>query len=168
MLDPLKLPDPDFRIPDCIGWTEGWRSWSVSGEYVPYLKPKLWSVIHDDHYWVPRRAFEVVCTCKKHIKDADGPPCERGRCGLYSAKTREHLLSMSYHTYDGDRNGSYCVIGRVANWGKLVEGSLGWRSQFSYPVELFVPYEIWKQARPLEQAYGCRVRLDNFLKEEAA
>jgi hypothetical protein len=31
------------------------------------------------------------------------------------------------------------VIGRVALWGTVVEGQLGWRASRAYPIELFVP-----------------------------
>jgi hypothetical protein len=31
------------------------------------------------------------------------------------------------------------VIGRVALWGDVVEGSAGWRASHAYPTELFVP-----------------------------
>jgi len=71
---------------------------------------------------------------------------------------------MAYHIYDGEHGGMYCVMGRCANWGKVIEGTLGWRAQFSYPLELFVPYEIWPIAKPLAEGYGCAVRLDNILE----
>jgi hypothetical protein len=163
--DALKSPDPSFRVPDLSECIEGWRSWKVSGEIPPFgVAPKLHSAVQVG-YWVPRRALEAVCSCRTNRKAEDGPPCEQGPCGLYSARTREHLLSLSYHFYSGEHGGMYCVIGRVANWGKIVECELGWRAQFSYPVSLEIPYEIWKLARPLQRAYGCKVELVNFLKQ---
>jgi hypothetical protein len=170
LFDPARLPDPNFKLPDFAPEFIGWRAWQVGATVPPFgVSPKLYSVTHCDFYWTPRRTSEAECTRKRKEQSTNpddpnciphDPPCG---CGFYSAKSWEHLRTMQYHLYDGER-GMYVVIGRVANTGKVIEGSLGWRAQFSYPLELFVPYEIWKLAKPLAEGYGCAVRLDNFLK----
>jgi hypothetical protein len=147
------------------GTVEGWRAWIVSRNLPRYGVPmKLKSVTHgaavNDGYWPPRK--ENVAFCDRCGEDVPGEQCS---CGFYSAKTLDHLMSMGYHTYrDTDDDHYFKVIGQVANWGKVIEGTQGWRSQYSYPVRLFVPFEAARHARLLKEAYGCKVRLLNFLK----
>ncbi len=92
--------------------------------------------------------------------------CPTTELGTWTMRHRNqvHLTGNSYHRYDGERGGKYCVIGRVANWGKVVEGTLGWRAELAYPLELFVPFEVWKLVEPLHETYGVPVQLLNFLK----
>lgn len=170
-LGAFTVPDltPGARDDDETAVREGWRAWEVSGEKPKAGEvPKLYSVAGTSGYfWKPR--VESVAECNRHGKPCDaqggpGIPGEGCHCGFYSAKDHDHLKSLNYHTYDGERDGRYCVIGRVANWGKVIEGSLGWRAQKSYPIELFIPFEIWEIANPLSRAYGVPVRLDNILK----
>ena len=92
------------------------------------------------------------------------PPREQCSCGFYSAKSLAHLMSMHYHVYDADMNGMFHIVGRVANWGKVIEGSQGWRSQYAYPLELFVPYEAWRLMEPLSKIYGVPAQLKNTLE----
>jgi len=51
----------------------------------------------------------------------------------------------------------------VANWGKVVEGSQGWRSEYTYPLKLWLPFEAWYLAEALGNAYGVPVALKNTL-----
>jgi hypothetical protein len=59
------------------------------------------------------------------------------------------------------------VLGQVANWGKVIEGTQGWRAELAYPVKLWVPFEAWKIAQALEAGYGVPVGLKNYLKPAA-
>lgn len=170
-IDVTKLPNPDFRAPDVIGTVEGWRAWQVSGKVPPFgASPKLYSIVHSQYYWIPRRVSIAECGKKKPCdrEGGQGIPGEQCACGFYSAKTFDHLMTMGYHTYDGEVDGMYCIVGQVANWGKVIEGSLGWRAQKSYPVALYVPFEIWKLAPALTSAYGVKCKLRNFLKPAEA
>ena len=158
------LPDPHFEVPDIVGTVEGWRAWGV--HYKDIRVPRLFSVTQSAYYWAPRK--QGVAQCLRAAKVADrchgeAPPREGCTCGFYSAKTLEHLVSMSYHHYDADRNGMFHVVGRVANWGKVIEGSQGWRTQFAYPLELFVPYEAWRLVEPLSRLYGVPAALKDTL-----
>jgi hypothetical protein len=162
--DPTKTPDPEFQAPDIVGHVEGWRAWSVGTKLPPFgVPPKLYSVTHAAYYWTPRRAAQAECICCEN--SASGVPGEHCTCGFYSAKTLEHLLSMGYHFYDADEMDRFQIVGKVANWGKVVEGTQGWRSQFSYPVALYVPFEAWKLAKALEASYGVPAKLLNVLKQ---
>jgi hypothetical protein len=77
-------------------------------------------------------------------------------------------MSMPYHRYDGEHDGFFCVLGMVANWGKVIPGNLGWRAEKAYPIKLFVPYEIaFTHALPLEETYGVEVEMRNWTSEPA-
>jgi hypothetical protein len=157
--DPNKVPDPEFtRAPDLIQAVEGWRAWVCDRKVPDFgLPPKLYSVSHAAYYWTPRK-FSLA-DCHSCGKDVPGEFCT---CGFYSAKTLEHLMTMGYPGYDPEA-GQIAVLGQVANWGKVVEASQGWRAAKAYPVRLWVPYECWKLAKALEKAYGVPVGLSQWL-----
>jgi hypothetical protein len=171
-IDPKKLAglqDAGFTAPDVIGTVEGWRAWKVAltpprfGGF-----PKLYSA-SENFYWAPR--VKAAAECRKGCKDPD-PTSDRHvpgthcSCGFYSAKSLEHLRSMGYHTYD--ENGSNTrVVGQLANWGRVIEGGQGWRSEYAYPALLFIPFEAWRLAIPLQRAYGVPVKLLNLLDKNA-
>ncbi|CAB4197689.1 hypothetical protein UFOVP1313_26 [uncultured Caudovirales phage] len=163
-IDPAKLAglnDVDFRAPDLVGAVEGWRVWSVKSELPPYgASPKLESVTHT-YFWSPR--VKARAECDKCGHETPGENCA---CGFYSAKNLDHLRSMSYHRYDGEF-GTTAVVGRLACWGKVIEGTQGWRSEFAYPVELFVPFESHKIAKAIGETYGVPVRLLNLFNDGA-
>jgi hypothetical protein len=144
-----------------VGVREGWRAWGIPLHTLPGEPPKLYSVTHADYYWRPRRVSQALCS-RGHV--GDQVPGEVCGCGFYSAKSLEHLMSMGYHTYDAERQGFFHVIGKVGNWGKVIEGDQGWRAQKAYPMSLYVPFEAWKLGKVLKEAYGVPVRLKNFLK----
>lgn len=163
-VDPAKLVgllDGDFRAPDVIGTVEGWRAWGVLLEPPPFGNaPRLESVTHN-YYWAPR--VKARADCSKCGKDVPGEHCT---CGFYSAKTLEHLREMGYSKYDSN-SGLVCVVGQLANWGKVIEGTQGWRAEFAYPAVIYVPFEAWRLARPIQRAYGVEVKLLNLLDPTA-
>lgn len=168
--DPVMLEDgeelPEFSAPDSADVVYGWRSWGVRKATTKAGLTVLQSITHREAFWQPRATMEAVCP--RSTGRANGVarkghevPDSHCSCGLYSAKNRKHLMTMGYHRYGGDL---FHVIGRVALWGKVIEGSQGWRSQFGYPAELYLPFEAWHLAEQLEDAYGVPVALSNFLK----
>jgi hypothetical protein len=157
---------PGFEVPDIDGTVEGWRAWTVLNELPPYgLDPKMHSVTHHGYTWYPKQAAESECDRINAKGETHTPGDARCGCGFYSAKSLRHLMELGYHSYgDYDDARFTKVVGRVANWGQVTEGTQGWRSQYSYPVMLFVPYESAHLGKPLMKAFGCKVRLLNFLK----
>lgn len=168
-------PDPDFeapllddlndvKMPDVVGVVEGWRTWKVAAPAYG-MPPKLYSVTHGGYYWLPRQRAQAEC-----------PKCERAgltiptqscTCGFYTAATFEHLMSMPYHFYNSEAGDYWSVVGVVANWGKVIPGTQGWRSQFAYPARLYVPFEAARLiAKPLKDTYGVPVKLLNTLKDD--
>ena len=152
-------PEYDFEleVPEDKDVYIGWRAWNLG---MNDMVPRLGSVSHQTR-WEPRQPVEAACGRTK-ANGKHKPPHESCTCGLYSAKTREHLLSMSYHFYDLEA-GLLTVIGTVSLWGKVIEGTQGWRAQFGYPRELFLPFEAYGHAEPLREEYGVKVTLANTL-----
>jgi hypothetical protein len=175
--DPRKLPDKEFVAPDVMEPTKGWRAWAIDGELPEFgLPPKLHSVSWG-YYWTPRKRSQAECSrgCDKPVKRRDlttgeeievtvGIPGEHCSCGFYSAKTFAHLQGMGYHQYYPD-SGHFTVVGEVANWGKVIEGTQGWRAQYAYPFKLYVPIEAAHLAAALREAYAPKggVVLRNLL-----
>jgi hypothetical protein len=156
------LVDAGFTAPDVVGTVEGWRAWRVHRDPPAFgTAPKLHSATWS-YYWTPRVKARAEC----HKTDGAHVPGENCSCGFYAAKTLDHLRDMGYQTYD--ENGEFVsVVGQMALWGKVIEGSQGWRAEFAYPATLFMPFEAWRLAKPLEKAYGVPVHLLNLLDPEA-
>jgi hypothetical protein len=52
-------------------------------------------------------------------------------CGVYAAKNLEHLRQFGYERYG--------IYGEVYLWGTVIEHEQGWRAQFAYPKNLYLP-----------------------------
>ena len=157
--------DSTLVVPDQVECDYGWRAWEVKPEWPSGGVPILASVFRKEQFWVPGAPMVARCDKAKPGKEHEIPhePCT---CGLYAAKTREHLGTMPYQKYDAEKTGKYRVIGKVKLWGKVIEGHLGWRAEMGYPEKLYVPFEIaMTLATPLAQAYGVEVELMNWLEE---
>lgn len=146
----------DIVVPDYTDVMIGWRGWDIKG---PRSRPLLASV-SKSHVWHPRQQMTATCDNRHHEV-----PEWKHSCGLYSAKSRNHLLSMGYNHYS---EASPRVIGTVKLWGKIVEGSQGWRAEHGYPGTLYVPWEMWGLAEPLQELYGCDVELQDTLRKQVA
>jgi hypothetical protein len=183
---------PTLVVPDSIEPVSGWRAWNLrmpSGYEIPGMRKPWWadepedgpilleSVTHNDTVWLPRE--EVVAKCSRGGRgrarvgkpltgrpstESHPVPSEDCTCGLYAARTLDHLLGMRYPQYDPDL-GQYTVIGEVALWGGVVEGTQGWRAERAYPTVLYLPFLGWKYAKRLNDTYGVPVRLKNWLGE---
>jgi hypothetical protein len=166
--DPAKvagLANRTFRAPDLTQAVEGWRAWKVKPELPPFgLPPKLHSVTYSDCFWEPRKLARASCLFDEEHNAPDTIPVEECTCGFYAAKDLDHLLGeMGYARYDIE-DGWIRVVGQLALWGKVIEGSQGWRAEYGYPVRIFVPFEAAHLGVPLRKAYGVPVTLKNWLQ----
>src|SRR6476646_1107178 len=104
----------------------GWKIWRVERSDE---RTRLRSVLYGS-LWPPGRP--AVADCNKLYRarhQAPNPLCE---CGIHVAKSLEqwrHYLAVGV-----DR-----VFGRALLWGDRLEGQLGWRAAFAYPLALYVP-----------------------------
>jgi hypothetical protein len=123
----VGLRDDSFTVPDMIGTVEGWRAWNVLREPPAFgTTPRLESATYS-YWWTPR--VKARAECPKHPDHVPGQDCT---CGFYAAKTLPHLRKMGYQAYDEEAK-RICVVGRLAMWGKVIEGDQGWRSEYAYP-----------------------------------
>lgn len=150
------------QVPDLSAAVEGWRSWLV---VVTDGEPRLRSVVRGD-LWEPLTA--MVATCTVGLSEAmpghvpTHPMCQ---CGIHAARLRQEAEG---HLAPPSRRRGIAAIGRVALWGTVVEGDLGWRASFGYPVSLELV--TWRRdtdvladlgwvRRSLAEAYRVRVSI---------
>jgi hypothetical protein len=149
-------------VPDVIGEVVGWRVWKVLHPTDP-KKIRLQSLgaggPQNASIWAPSKIMEAFCS-KSHV-----PPAESCSCGFYAARTKEHLLSMHYHSgFEYDIATDVLVVGEVAMQGKIIPGTQGWRAQRVRPLRVSVLPSRWKVLRPLQAQYPkVEFKLENWL-----
>ena len=115
--------------------------------------------------WEPGVPFVASCTgghrsrwaLRRTKPNPHTAPALECRCGIYGvqsvAAARSYLEKPPLLSRD-DR-----VIGRVALWGDVVEGPLGWRASRAYPIELFVPAPVVAQTGLRRRGYADEIML---------
>jgi len=120
-----------MTVPDFISPVVGYRVWQWGATGLRSLNGEKW-VAHQPLSAVCRA--DVGGSIAGLSKSRHNPaelPCFSCTCGVYAAKTIEHLRQCGYKKFG--------VHGEVYLWGKVVEHRLGWRAQFAYPKSLFLP-----------------------------
>ena len=150
-----------MSTPDYISPIVGYRGWTWDTMGLKSLCGERW---HPNRSLAARcRASAVVGTIASRVEghDSHEAPQAKCTCGVYAAKSLEHLRKNGY-----DRCGIY---GEVCLWGTVVEHERGWRAQLAYPKNLFLspealPFtlaEIWPRLQALT-LYGSDIFvLDN-------
>jgi hypothetical protein len=123
-----------MKIPDYVSPVVGYRVWRWGTTGLQSLNGEP---------WLPGRPVEARCraaaqgTTVVRAKPTHGAhelPHSDCTCGVYAAKTLEHLRQFGY-----ERSG---IQGEVYLWGTVVGHKLGWRAQFAYPKSLFLPFQL--------------------------
>jgi preprotein translocase subunit YajC len=121
------------NIPDYISPVIGYRVWRWNATGLKSLNGEP---------WLPGRPLAAGCRAAargtifgraKAGHDAHETPHSACTCGVYAAKTIEHLHQCGYKRFG--------IHGEVYLWGKVVEHERGWRAQFAYPKTLFLAAE---------------------------
>lgn len=132
----------DFVVPDFVEEYVGWRGWQITKD------GKLAAIVHEDSIWTPGEALSAVCAKgKRHPV-----PFMNCSCGFYATDSLEKLMDNDYHTAG--------AFGRVSMWGKSIDFTGGYKSQFAYPREIWVNYTLVRYVEKLA-VYGVPVRLAN-------
>jgi len=125
-------------VPDVLGEAVGWRAWTVLKPETPH--PRLRSanaggqeLIHQ--IWPPERWMIARCPYGHEYPDIPVTTCS---CGLYAAKTLDHLLDMRYACMS---EGATNVIGEVGMTGRVIEGTQGWKAAKARVLKLYVPLQ---------------------------
>ena len=93
-------------------------------------------------HWLPGKPLSAACGIAlsrtiagraEHGYVTHEAPHEDCTCGVYSAKSLDHLRTFGYMQYG--------IYGEVWLWGTVVEHQLGWRAQFAYPKKLVLPID---------------------------
>lgn len=166
----MQLTETGDRAPDELGTVTGWRAWRVDRVADENGQVLLYSASFD-YAWVPFEKARASCD-KCTSEDPADPRCVPGQncsCGFYTARSLDHLRRMGYHRYqNGDDAVKATIVGRVANWGKVIPGTQGWRAEYAYPEMLYVPFEIARGvAQAVSNTYGIPVTLLNLLDDNA-
>jgi hypothetical protein len=119
----------------------GWRLWFVVAEagragLVSPVYPTLWPV---------GRPLEAACDARRRepLRPWKLRPPEHAApdatcsCGVHAVSLPGDLAA--YVPSVAGRRIVHRVVGRVALWGRVVEGARGWRAARAYPAELWVP-----------------------------
>jgi preprotein translocase subunit YajC len=119
-----------MKIPDYISPVVGYRVWHWDATGLKSLNGER---------WLPGRPLAAVCRAGANgfisglARVTHYPnelPYLKCTCGVYAAKTIEHLHQCGYKKFE--------VHGEVYLWGTVVEHERGWRSQFAYPKTFFL------------------------------
>ncbi len=115
-----RLPSP----PDLAAAIVGWRVWRVDTRY------RLCSALRDEP-WEARHPFSASCV------SGHGAPDESCTCGIHAVRAPEE--ARPYLIGRNSPEAVHRVLGRVSLWGRVVEGPAGWRAEYGYPAQLWVP-----------------------------
>jgi hypothetical protein len=121
-------------IPDYISPLVGYRVWTWDTTGLKSLCGERW---HPSQSLAARcRASAVVgpVVGRSEAADAHDAPQEKCTCGIYAVKTLHHFRSAGYERYG--------IHGEVYLWGTVVEHELGYRAQFAYPKNLYLPPDM--------------------------
>lgn len=165
----LEMTETGNAAPDELGTVTGWRAWRVTRRPEADGQVLLRSASYD-YAWVPYEKARASCSrCEStNPRDADCTPGDHCSCGFYCARSLDHLRTMGYHRYESEYDGDVTIVGRVANWGKVIPGSQGWRAEYAYPEMLYVPFEVARFiGKAVAETYGVPVTLMNLLDPNA-
>ena len=145
-----------MTVPDYISPMVGYRVWHWDAAGLKSLNG-----IH----WLPGKPLSAACGIAlsrtiagraEHGYVTHEAPHEDCTCGVYSAKSLDHLRTFGYMQYG--------IYGEVWLWGTVVEHEQGWRAQFGYPKRFVVPSEMLPFGMSRSEswltglaAYGCDI-----------
>jgi hypothetical protein len=141
---PAEMDGTVASVPDYFEPVIGWRTWLVVATAAGL---GLRSVVFGTD-WSPGEELSARCELvlerrlsrpwrRTPAHPAPSPGCE---CGIWAAKEIDYAADF-FNLY-GDLLSDttvHRVIGRVALWGSVVDGGLGWRASRAYPTHIYVP-----------------------------
>jgi preprotein translocase subunit YajC len=119
-----------MTVPDYIFPLVGYRVWQWDTVGLNSLNGERWVSHHPLSAICRANAIGYIAGLSKAKHNPAESPCFNCTCGVYAAKTIEHLHQCGYKRFG--------VHGEVYLWGTVVEHERGWRAQFAYPKALFI------------------------------
>jgi preprotein translocase subunit YajC len=120
-------------VPDFISPVVGYRVWQWDATGLRSLNGEKWSARQPLSAVCRADAFRSISGLPKATHNPAELPYISCTCGVYAAKTIEHLRQCGYKRLG--------VHGEVYLWGTVVEHERGWRAQFAYPKMLVLAAE---------------------------
>jgi len=119
-----------MNVPDYISPVIGYRVWQWDATGLRSLNGEKWFA-HQPLSAVCRAdACGSIAGLSKSTHNPAELPHFSCTCGVYAARTMEHLRQCGYRKLG--------VHGEVYLWGTVVEHERGWRAQFAYPKTLLL------------------------------
>jgi len=119
-----------MNVPDYISPVVGFRVWQWDATGLRSLNGEKWFAHQPLSAVCKADASGSIAGLSKATHNPAELPCFNCTCGVYAAKTIEHLHQCGYKRFG--------VHGEVYLWGTVVEHERGWRAQFAYPKTLFL------------------------------
>lgn len=124
--------------------------------------------------WPPYERFEATCELVPPVNIPDfgcpEPPNPDCSCGIFAfkesdqayawLKERSTVFDVFNKAHGGDTKkfmdglGKVPVVGKVSLWGQIVSHVKGYRAQFGYPYEIFVPRWAPETAEEIRAIYS--------------
>jgi hypothetical protein len=118
---------------------------------------RLGSMPRQEYLWPPGWATPARCLSSYVCDSSPGEGCTCGYYGLRADAFGADMLKREH--------APAAALGKVKLWGKVVVCERGWRSEFAYPSELYLPRDapwltdIQKRASDLRD-YGVTVAIE--------
>jgi preprotein translocase subunit YajC len=119
-----------MTVPDFISPVVGFRVWQWDTTGLWSLNGEKWFVNQPLSAVCRADAISSIAGLSKATHNAAELPNFKCTCGVYAARTMEHLNQCGYQKFG--------VHGEVYLWGRVVEHEHGWRAEFAYPKSLFL------------------------------
>lgn len=128
-----------------------WRIWHVEDKAPARLKS-----ISYQELWPPMEPIHAKCQGKDREQIDHECPSWHHRCGVYSVK---RLMDIQKWATNRESTAGRCfVVGEIEMWGRVLEYRDGYRSEYAYPLRLWVPkdfpadgYKAWKTPEELAE-----------------
>jgi len=137
----------------------GFRFWKLTEQGV------LTSSGSTREYWLPGQPLRARHRHRAGEPDPHPAPWSHCHCGLYALTRVPHTWSMAFQngqrSYTGGVASKEDIAGVVLLWGSVLENEYGWKGEYGYPVELYVPASVARLnplvAVNLQERYGVPV-----------
>ena len=114
-----------MTVPDFISPIAAYRAWQWNANGLRSLNGERWLPGQPLTASCRADAISSIAGLSKATHDPADLPYFNCTCGVYAAKTIEHLHQCGYKKFG--------IHGQVYLWGRVVEHERGWRAQFAYP-----------------------------------
>jgi hypothetical protein len=163
-----------FKVLDLILDKKDGKYYLVSGSYPtrwPHRKEIVAVCSIPDNVFVNSGAFfrsaSMLATTPRapipnlYEEEDRGPVPHQGHmCGIHASKEAKQCFEY-IHTFaneDDERLMLGSVLVKLSLWGRVLEGTLGFRAAKAYPTAIYIPSnKVEEIGAPLCDSYGCKI-----------